>query len=123
MSNASNAEIFRIYLERFTRGDVDGAAEFLDDGFDFTGPILQSTSKADFMAGSAMAAAMARGCEIHRQWVDGDSVCSVYDFKVETPSGPGSIPMAEWSEIKGGKLMSSRLFLDPPSMAALLPPA
>ena len=119
----SNAEIFRIYLERFTRGDVDGAAEFLDDGFDFTGPILQSASKADFLAGSAMAAAMARGCEIHRQWVDGDSVCSVYDFKVETPLGAGSIPMAEWSEIKGGKLVSSRLIFDTANMAALMPPA
>jgi hypothetical protein len=118
----ASAETFRTYLERFTRGDVDGAAELLDDNFTFTGPILQSTGKADFLTGSATAAAMARGCEIHRQWEDGDSVCSIYDFKVETPMGAGSIPMAEWSVIKGGKLVSSRLIFDTADMAALMPP-
>ena len=119
----SNAEIFRTYLERFTHGDVDGAAELLDDDFTFTGPILQSTGKAEFLAGSGAAAAMARGCEIHRQWVDADSVCSVYDFKVETPVGAGSISMAERSVIKDGRLVSSRLIFDTADMAALMPPA
>jgi len=117
----SNAEIFRSFLERFTQGDVEGAAHLLDDNFVFTGPILQSTNKADFLSGSATAASMAKGCEIHRQWVDGDSVCSIYDFKVETPVGTGSIPMAEWSEIKNGKLVSSRLIFDTANMAALMP--
>lgn len=119
----ANAEIFRTYLERFTQGDIDGAAELLDEDFTFTGPILQATGKADFLTGSTAAAAMARGCEIHHQWVDGDSVCSVYDFKVETPTGRGSIPMAEWSVIQGGKLVSSRLIFDTADMAALMPPA
>jgi hypothetical protein len=119
----SNAEICRTYLERFTKGDIDGAAELLDEDFTFEGPILQSTGKAAFLAGSSTAAAMARGCEIHRQWIDGDSVCSVYDFKVETPLGSGSIPMAEWSVVKGGRLVSSRLIFDTANMAALLPPA
>ncbi|HWS46665.1 MAG TPA: nuclear transport factor 2 family protein [Acidimicrobiia bacterium] len=119
----SPADIFRIYLERFTHGDVGGAAELLDDDFAFEGPILQSTGKADFLTGSAAAAAMARGCEIHRQWVDGNSVCSVYDFKVETPMGTGSIAMAEWSVIKDGRLVSSRLIFDTADMAALMPPA
>jgi hypothetical protein len=103
--------------------DVEGAAELLAEDFSFTGPILQSTSKADFLSGSAMAAAMAKGCEIHHQWVDGDSVCSIYDFKVETPAGAGSISMAEWAEIKNGKLVSSRLIFDTADMAALMPQA
>ncbi len=118
-----NAEVFRSYLERFSRGDVEGAAELLAEDFTFKGPILESTGKADFLAGSASAAAMARGCEIHRQWVDGDTVCSIYDFKVETPQSAGSIPMAEWSTIEGGKLVSSRLIFDTAEMHALLPPA
>jgi hypothetical protein len=119
----TNAEIFRTYLERFTGGDIDGAAELLDENFAFTGPILQSTGKAEFLAGSGAAAAMARGCEIHHQWVDGDSVCSIYDFKVETPLGAGTIPMAEWSVISGGRLVTSRLIFDTADMAALMPSA
>ena len=119
----TNAEVFRCYLERFSGGDVEGAADLLAEDFSFTGPILRSHGKAEFLAGSAAAASMARGCEIRRQWVDGDTVCSIYDFKVETPAGAGSIPMAEWCVIRGGKLVSSQLIFDSAEMAALMPPA
>jgi ketosteroid isomerase-like protein len=117
----SNAEIFRTYLERFTSGDVEGAGELLADEFAFNGPILQARDKAEFLAGSTAAAAMARGCTIHHQWVDGDDVCSIYDFEIETPAGTGAIPMAEWSMIRDGKLVSSRLLFDTAAMAALMP--
>jgi ketosteroid isomerase-like protein len=119
----TNSEIFRSYLERFSRGDVNGAAELLDEDFSFRGPILQSNGKAAFLSGSATAAAMARGCQIHRQWADGDAVCSIYDFKFETPAGAGSIPMAEWSVIRDGKLVSSQLIFDTAEMAAMMPSA
>ena len=117
----SNADIFRAYLERFTGGDVDGAAELLADEFAFDGPILQAKDKAEFLAGSTAAAAMARGCTIHHQWVDGDDVCSVYDFEIQTPAGADAIAMAEWSVIRDGKLVSSRLLFDTAAMAALMP--
>ena len=117
----SGADVFRSYLERFTSGDANGAAELLDDNFSFDGPMLQATSKAEFLAGSAALGPIVRGCDIHRQWVDGDDVCSIYDFKVETPAGAGSIPMAEWSVVREGKLMSSRLLFDTATMAALMP--
>lgn len=73
------------------------------------------------MAGSATAAAMARGCTIRHQWVDGDDVCSIYDFEIETPAGTGTISMAEWSVIRNGKLVSSRLLFDTAAMAVLMP--
>ena len=117
----SGADVFRSYLERFTAGDADGAAELLDENFSFNGPMLQANSKAEFLAGSAALGPIVRGCDIHRQWVDGDDVCSIYDFKVETPVGAGSIPMAEWSVVRGGKLVSSRLLFDTAAMAALMP--
>ena len=117
----SNADIFRTYLERFTGGDVDGAAELLAEEFAFDGPILQAKDKAEFLAGSTAAAAMARGCTIHHQWTDGENVCSVYDFEIATPAGAGAIPMAEWSVIRDGKLVSSRLLFDTAAMTALMP--
>lgn len=117
----SKADIFRSYLERFASGDVDGAGQLLADDFAFNGPILQARDKAEFLAGSTAAAAMARGCTIHQQWVDGDDVCSIYDFEIETPAGAGTIPMAEWSVVRGGKLVSSRLLFDTAAMASLMP--
>jgi ketosteroid isomerase-like protein len=117
----SNSDLFRSYLERFTSGDVDGAAELLADDFTFVGPILQANDKAEFLAGSSGLGTVVRGCDIHRQWVDGDEVCSIYDFKIETPAGAGSILMAEWTIIRDGKLVSSRLLFDTAAMAALMP--
>jgi hypothetical protein len=117
----SGADVFRSYLERFTTGDVDGAAALLSDEFSFTGPMLQANGKAEFLAGSAGLGPIVRGFEMRRQWVDGEEVCSVYDFKIETPVGAGSIPMAEWSVVRDGKLVSSRLLFDTAAMAALMP--
>jgi hypothetical protein len=37
------------------------------------------------------------------------------------PAGVGAIPMAEWSVIRDGKLVSSRLLFDTAAMAALMP--
>jgi hypothetical protein len=117
----SNTEIFRTYLERFTGGDVDAAGELLADEFTFDGPILQAANKTEFLTGSVAAAAMARGCLIRHQWADGENVCSFYDFEIQTPAGIGAIAMAEWSVIRDGKLVSSRLLFDTAAMAALMP--
>jgi hypothetical protein len=117
----SNADVFQSYLQRFTAGDVEGAAEYLIEDFRFEGPLLSANSRADFLAGASQLGPIVRGCKMHRQWVDGDHVCSIYDFKVETPLGAGSIPMAEWSVVRDGQLMSSRLLFDTATMAALMP--
>lgn len=117
----SSADVFTTYLDRFTSGDIDGAAELLDDSFTFHGPMLQADGKAEFLAGSAGLGPIVRGYEMHRQWIDGDEVCSIYDFEVETPLGSGSVPMAEWSVVRDGKLVSSRLLFDTAAFAALMP--
>jgi SnoaL-like domain len=117
----SNADVFRSYLERFTAGDVGGAAELLADDFTFAGPMLQASGKAEFLAGSSGLAPIVRGYTMHRQWADGDDVCSIYDFEIETPAGTGSIPMAEWSVVRDGRLVSSRLLFDTAAMTSLMP--
>jgi hypothetical protein len=119
----SNAEIFRTYLARFTSGDRDGAAELLTEDFQFHGPMLQSEGKAAFLAGSAGLCPIMRGADVRRQWEEGDELCSIYDFKIETPAGAGSIPMAEWNTFRDGKLASTRLIFDTAVMAALQPTA
>jgi ketosteroid isomerase-like protein len=117
----SAAEIFRTYLQRFTSGDTAGAAELLTDDFRFHGPFLQSQGRAEFLTGSAQLVPIMRGAEIHRQWEQADELCSLYDFKIETPAGAGSITMAEWNTVRDGKLASARLIFDTAAMAALMP--
>src|SRR5258708_30584721 len=116
----SPAEIFRTYLQRFTSGDTAGAAELLTDDFRFHGPMLQSQGKAAFLAGSAPLGPIMRGAEIHRQWEDGGDLCSFYDFKIKTPPGAGSIPMAERNSFPDGKLASALPTFVTAAMTALM---
>jgi ketosteroid isomerase-like protein len=117
----SNSEIFRTYLARFTSGGWEGAAELLTEDFRFHGPMLRSEGKAAFLAGSAGLCPIMRGAEVHRQWEEGDELCSIYDFRIETPVGAASVPMAEWNSFRDGKLASARLIFDTAAMNAVLP--
>jgi ketosteroid isomerase-like protein len=119
----SNAEIFRTYLARFTSGDREGAAELLTDDFRFHGPMLRSEGRAAFLEGSAGLCPIMRGADVHRQWEEDGEVCSVYDFKIQTPAGDVvSIPMAEWNSFRDGKLASARLIFDTATMNTALAP-
>lgn len=117
----SATEVFCTYLDRFTSGDVAGAAELLSEDFSFQGPMLQSSGRAAFLEGAAGLGPIVRGYEMKHQWVDGEEVCSVYDFKIQTPAGAGAIRMAEWATIREGVLTSARLIFDTAAMAALMP--
>lgn len=119
MSDA--AQIFSQYLNAFARGDSETAAGLIDDDFKFHGPLLQSEGKADFLEGAAKLGPIMRGAEMLRQFGDGDEVCSIYDFKIETPKGKGTVTMSEWSRVRNGKLVSSRLLFDTAAFMALMP--
>jgi hypothetical protein len=93
----------------------------LTEDFRLHGPMLRSEGKTAFLEGSAGLCPTMRGTYVHRQWEEGDELCSIYDFKIETPTGTASIPMAEWNSFRDGKLASARLIFDTAAMAAVLP--
>ena len=111
------------YLERSTAGGIDAAAELLADDFDFEGPMMQARGKRRAPRWSVPTRADHAGAEMRKPWVGGDDVCAVYDFKVETPLGAGSIPMAGWTIVRDGRIASSRLLLDTAAMAPLMTPS
>jgi ketosteroid isomerase-like protein len=117
----SSAEVFRNYLDRFTAGDLEGASALLAEDFAFHGPMLQAQGKDAFLDGASGLRPIVRGNRMLRQWEDGEEVCSVYEFNVETPVGAGSIPMTEWARVRDGKLVSARVIFDTAQMAALMP--
>ena len=114
-------DIVNAYLGAFTSGDFDAAYALIADDFVFAGPMLQSVGKAAFVEGSRGLQSIVRGYTLLRQFVDGDEVCSVYDFAVETPAGAGSVTMAEWNTLRDGRLVSARVVFDTAAFAALMP--
>jgi ketosteroid isomerase-like protein len=118
---SSSAEVFREYLDRFTSGDLEGASELLAEDFSFEGPMLKAEGRDAFLEGASGLGPIVRGHRMLRQWEDGEEVCSVYEFEVETPIGAGSIPMTEWARVRDGRLVSARLIFDTAQMSPLMP--
>lgn len=52
--------------------------------------------------------------KIHRQFLDGNDVCTIYDFKV----GPRTVPTAEWIHEEDGYISEIHLIFDPSKLAA-----
>ena len=118
MSSTTTVETF---LTRFTSGDTDGAAELLDDSFAFHGPMVQTGDKASFLEETAPLVQILKGYDMHRLWADGDEVCAIYDLYVATPAGSGSVTVAEWSVVRGDRIVSQRIVFDTAAFAALMP--
>ena len=121
MAPISPTSVVNAYLDAFSGGDLAAAYELVADDFVFDGPMLQSQGKAAFMDGSSGLAPIVRGHRMLRQFADGDEVCSIYDFEIETPAGAGSVTMSEWNTVRDGKLASARLVFDTAAFAALMP--
>ncbi len=117
------AQVFDDYLSAFTSGDMEAAQSLIADDFSFAGPMLQVTGKEEFFAGASQLLPIMRGYRMLRQWEDGDEVCSIYEFKIETPAAAGAIVMTEWCKVREGRLASSRLVFDTAAFNKLMPAA
>lgn len=121
MATARPSETVNGYLDAFTQGDLDAAYEYIAEDFVFQGPILASEGKQAFIEGSSGLAPMVRGHTLLRQFEDGDEVCSIYDFHMQTPVGAGAVTMTEWNVVRDERLLSARLVFDTAAFAALMP--
>lgn len=117
----SNTDVVNTYLHAFTSGDVPAAVDCLTEDFTFNGPVVQASSRAEFVEGSQMAAMIADGYEVLEQVEDGDTVVSLYNFKVKAPATPGSFTISEWNTVRDGKVTSARVVFDTAAMGALMP--
>lgn len=115
------SQVVMEYLTAFTSGDIDRARTLVADDFSFRGPMLQADGKEAFFEGAATLAPIVRGYRMLRQWEEGDDVCSLYEFNVETPAGAGSVLMSEWNTVHDGQLTSARLVFDTAAFQALMP--
>lgn len=109
------------YLDAFAAGDFETVRRLVTDDFSFAGPIVQAHGREEFLAASAQLVPLMRGYRMLMQWDEGDDVCSVYEFSLQTPAATGSVVMAEWNTVRDGQLASSRLIFDTAAFLALMP--
>ena len=75
------------------------------------GRLFPGTVSADYKGGSI------QRIDLKKVFVDGDDVCVLYEMVTNTPAGTAFI--AEWYQVKGGKIAALRAVFDARPFAAL----
>jgi hypothetical protein len=91
------------------RGDLADVP--LADDFQFTGPVASFDDAEGFRAMAREAGQAVTSFEVRRQFVDGDTVCSIIDWEMAIP-GVGRMTSAELLEVNDGQIVRGELIYD-----------
>ncbi len=90
-------------------GDLTSAP--LADDFQFVGPVASFTDAEGYRAMAREAGRSVTRFAVRRQFVDGDTVCSIVDWEMAIP-GVGPMTAAELLEVKDGVIVRGELIYD-----------
>jgi len=90
------------------RGDFTGVPAAPD--FRFTGPVASFDSAEGFRSMASQAGQLVARFAVRRQFVDGDTVCSVIDWEMDLPVAP--MTSAEILQVRDGQIVSGELIYD-----------
>ncbi len=104
-------ETVALYYEAWQnrRGDFTGVP--LADDFEFTGPVASFDSADGFRGMAREAGPAVTSFEVRRQFVDGNTVCSIVDWEMAIP-GVGPMTAAELLEVEDGVIVRGELIYD-----------
>jgi len=91
------------------RGDFSDVP--LADDFRFTGPVASFDSADGYRVMAREAGAAVTSFAVRRQFVDGDTVCSIVDWEMAIP-GVGPMTAAELLEVEDGVIVRGELIYD-----------
>jgi hypothetical protein len=117
MTNASTSEIVEIYRTALGMGDFSAARNLMYDDMVFEGPIDTFDKADDYLAANKRLSSIIQRIDLKKIFVDGNDVCVLYNMVTNTPAGTAFI--AEWYQIKGGKIAYIRAVFDARPFAAM----
>jgi hypothetical protein len=94
---------------RTRRGDMSGVP--LAEDFHFLGPVASFVTAEDYRAMARQAGQGVTSFEVRRQFVDGNTVCSIVDWEMAMP-GLGRMTAAELLEVQDGVIVRGELIYD-----------
>ncbi len=83
----------------------------------FQGPLDTFNTADEYLEALKRLASILQRIDLRKVFVDGDDVCVLYDRVTNTPAGTAFI--AEWYQVKGGKIVALRVVFDARLIAAL----
>jgi ketosteroid isomerase-like protein len=104
-------EIVARYYDAWQTKSGDLSDVPLADDFRFTGPVASFDSAEGYRAMARDAGQAVTSFEVRRQFVDGDTVCSIIDWGMAIP-GVGRMTSAELLEVKDGVIVNGELIYD-----------
>ena len=99
------------YYDAWQRKHGDLGDVPLADDFRFTGPVASFDSAEGYRAMAREAGRAVTSFGVRRQFVDGDTVCSIIDWEMAIP-GVGRMTSAELLEVKDGTIVRGELIYD-----------
>src|SRR5205814_7713030 len=117
MTNASAREIVESYREALGKGDFASARNLMQDNMVFEGPLDTFNKADDYLAANKKLASIIQRIDLKKVFVDGDDVCVLYEMVTNTPAGTAFI--AEWYQVKDGKIAALRAVFDARPFATL----
>jgi hypothetical protein len=94
---------------RTRSGDMSGVA--LAEDFRFLGPVASFETAAGFREMAIRAGQAVTSFEVRRQFVDGNTVCSIVDWEMAMP-GLGRMTAAELLDVEDGVIVRGELIYD-----------
>jgi len=98
------------YYDAWKAGTGDFSAVPLAPDFAFTGPVASFDSAEGFRQMAAQAGPMVTSFTVRRQFVDGDTVCSIIDWTMSLPIA--AMTSAEILTVREGLIVGGELIYD-----------
>ena len=115
MPNA--AETVQAFMRAMERSEFAVARKYLADDLSFQGPIETFSAPEPYLESLKRLHHIIERVNVKRMFADGEDVCLLYDMVTNTPAGTAFI--AEWHQVKGGKIRAIRVVFDARPFAAM----
>lgn len=101
-------EIAVAFVRTFCEGDVEGLESLLHPDLQFVGPLLECSSRGEYLAG--LRGATPEPCSFTLRSIveEGDEVALLYDYE----KASGAITIAQWCRFRDGVIADLRLVFD-----------
>jgi hypothetical protein len=104
-------ETVALYYEAWRNHHGDMSNVPMADDFRFSGPVASFETAQSYREMARQAGQAITSFEVRRQFVDGDTVCSVIDWEMAIP-GVGRMTSAELLEVEDGVIVRGELIYD-----------
>jgi ketosteroid isomerase-like protein len=113
----SPSEIVAKYYQAFD-AHKDGWQQLIAEDINFDAPIQKARGKKEFVTMTEQFLHFHRKTQLLERFEQGDSVCSIFKFVMDTPDGqPLTCEVAEWARVQGGRIADIKLLYDPRGFA------